>query len=104
MDYELAEGFTIEDALGAEDPGITGVLDKGSKEEENDFIRHLLPFLNERERRVLILSSHFGLDTYETARVIGTTRGTINQAFSAIRAKAVKVSQESQLSLADIAA
>ncbi len=100
LDYELSENLTLEHTLGAEDENLTEVEGDMS---DKEFIRTVLPFLNESQRRIVVLKGYFGLNSYETAKILLTTEGTINQGFRDIKNKVEKISQESQLSLANIA-
>lgn len=87
------EGRSLEDVLRVDD----SLTDEAkSKAEEEEFIKNLLPFLNERERRVLIMKAHFELIFADIANIIGTTEATIAQVFNALKKKAIKLSEEAQ--------
>lgn len=93
------EGRSLKDTLSVEDEPFS---ESGSKAEEQEFMKNLMPFLNERERRVLIMKAHFGMTYTEIAPILGTTEATIVQGFTTARKKAIKLSEEAQAEVLSI--
>lgn len=87
------EGRSLEDTLSVEDEPFG---ESKSKTEEQEFMKNLMPFLNVRERRLLIMKAHFGMTHAEIAPILGTTEAAINQVFVTAKKKTVKLSEEAQ--------
>ena len=68
-----------------------------SKYFENNFIKNLLPFLSERERRVLIMKAVYELTNEEIANIIGTIKGNISETYSSLKDKARKLNENTQI-------
>jgi RNA polymerase sigma factor (sigma-70 family) len=95
------EGFTLEDRLGSEDPDIEAAVEDL---QDNDFVKNLLPFLNERQRRVLIMFGHFGLNYQEIANLLGTKEGTVAVCFGTLKRKAIELSDQAQAEVISLTA
>lgn len=100
--YEDDEGRSLEDTLSTNDELVLA-SETMSKAEEQEFMKNLLPFLNERERRVLIMRAHFELTAAEIADIIGTTEATVAVCFHGLKKKAIKLSEEAQSQVLHIA-
>jgi RNA polymerase sigma factor (sigma-70 family) len=94
------EGLTLEDVLG--------VVDERPSEtegfEDTEFVKNLLPFLGERQRRVLIMKANFGLTYEEIAAIVGSTPGSVAQCFKDVKTKAWKLSEEAQIAVMEMTA
>jgi RNA polymerase sigma factor (sigma-70 family) len=89
------EGRSLEDVLGTEDN--FELSDEAKPQADNqEFIKNLLPFLGERQRRVLIMKAHFELTAAEIADILGTTEASVAQSFVTLKRKAIKLSEEAQ--------
>ncbi|HET7320590.1 MAG TPA: sigma-70 family RNA polymerase sigma factor, partial [Candidatus Saccharimonadales bacterium] len=93
LDAEDDEGFSLKDRLSI--PESEEPFDINAQ--NGEFIKSMLPHLNERERRVLMLKGYFGLTYAEIGLVIGTTEATIAQAFNTCKKKALKLSDKAAL-------
>jgi len=98
MQEEVAEGLSLEDVLGSEDerPSEQAAFD------DSGFVRNLLPFLSERERRVLIMKAHYGLTFEEIAGIMHSTNGAVAQCFHGLKRKAQKLSEEAQVEILNL--
>ncbi len=93
MQEEDEEGRKLEDILGQEDKTFLDVDNKDTLE----FVRYVLPYLNSRNRQIIVLYGVFNLTLEEVADVIGTTFGTIVQNFKDIKRTVVGLMEHEQL-------
>lgn len=83
------EDLTLLDTLSDETAEESLVIDNDNV----DFIKRLLPHLNERERRVLIMKGYFELTAFDIGLILGTTEATIAQTFKSLKDKTIKITQ-----------
>lgn len=93
MQEEDEDGRKLEDVLGEEDKTFLDVDDKDTLE----FVRYVLPYLNSRNRQIIVLYGVFNLTLEEVADVIGTTFGTIAQNFQDIKRIVVGLMEHEQI-------
>ena len=89
---ENDNGWSLEDTLGEDEPEFSM-----EDESDHDFMKDVMPYLAEKERRILVMKGHFGLTHIEIAQIIGTTEGTVHQTFQVLKKKIVKLSEKVQL-------
>lgn len=89
---EVEEGLPLENTLVAPEEET---LDE-DQYKDDEFIKNLLPFLNERQRRVLIMKAYFELTYEDIAKILGTTTATIAQTFVSLKKKAITLSENAQ--------
>ena len=88
---EDSDGVSLKDRIGTEDEGFDDIDSKNI-----DFLKNLLPHLNERERRGVVLKGYFALSYVEIAKVIGTSEETVGQIFKALRVKVAAIAQTTE--------
>lgn len=93
MQEEDEDGRKLEDVLGQEDETFLDVDDKDTLE----FVRYVLPYLNSRNRQIIVLYGVFNLTLEEVADVIGTTFATIVQNFKDIKRTVVGLMEHEQV-------
>ncbi len=89
---ENDNGWSLEDTLGEDEPEFS--MEGGS---DHDFMKDVMPYLGEKERRILVLKGYFGLTSIEIAQILGTTEGTIPVSFANLKRKIVQLSERVQL-------
>lgn len=95
IDEECEEGRSLVNTLKS-DVDFELYKEGNSRVEGQDFIKNLLPFLSEKERRVLIMKAHFELTSLEIADILGATEGSIAQCFVSLKRKTLKLSEDAQ--------
>jgi len=88
LDQKNEDGGTLKDTLSDTLDAEQGLV---INNENVSTIKELMPHLNARERRTLVLRGYFELNSYDIALILGTTEGTITQTFRSLKEKVDKL-------------
>lgn len=83
---EDENGISLSDNLVEEETGYENIDNNNL-----DLVKTLMPYLNERERRIVVLRGYFGLTPPEIALVIGSTENSIHTSYALLNRKVIEL-------------